>query len=339
MILIDAIYVNTGGGKVLLNYLIEKLGKTDAIVLYLLDKRIEGKHKFGKPSDQIIYMKSTLLNRFIFYKKNRFKFNKVFCLGNIPPLIKLNCKTYTYFHNSIYLNIPDGFSYIQIFLYFLKISLLNILKENTNEWLVQSNFIKNKFHLKYNISINSIRVIPFFPPFSMKKTLVVRKKNTYVYVSNATPNKNHGRLIEAFCAFFNEYKKGELILTVGDEFKNILNIIKEKKRLGFPIINVGYMDRENLKNLYCSVEYLIFPSLEESFGLGIQEAIVNGCKIIGSDLPYLYEICIPSLVFDPMSVNSIVNAFEKSLFENVRESKSLVEDKVDLIIYELTNNI
>ena len=41
MLLIDAIYINTGGGKILLDYLIEELEKTDKQIFYLLDKRIQ----------------------------------------------------------------------------------------------------------------------------------------------------------------------------------------------------------------------------------------------------------------------------------------------------------
>jgi hypothetical protein len=44
MILIDALYINNSGGKVLLDYLIEELEKTDKEVFYLLDERIQKKN-------------------------------------------------------------------------------------------------------------------------------------------------------------------------------------------------------------------------------------------------------------------------------------------------------
>ena len=58
MILIDAIYINTGGGKILLDYLIEELEKTDKQIFYLLDKRIEKEKYIIKPSNIILYLNS-----------------------------------------------------------------------------------------------------------------------------------------------------------------------------------------------------------------------------------------------------------------------------------------
>ena len=39
MILIDALYINNGGGKVLLDYLVEHLEVTNLPIYYLLDKQ------------------------------------------------------------------------------------------------------------------------------------------------------------------------------------------------------------------------------------------------------------------------------------------------------------
>jgi hypothetical protein len=44
MILIDAIYINNGGGKILLDYLISQINNTNLEIHYLIDSRIENKH-------------------------------------------------------------------------------------------------------------------------------------------------------------------------------------------------------------------------------------------------------------------------------------------------------
>ena len=44
MILVDALYINNGGGKILLDYLILKLNESSLDVYYLLDDRIIGNH-------------------------------------------------------------------------------------------------------------------------------------------------------------------------------------------------------------------------------------------------------------------------------------------------------
>ena len=73
MLLIDAIYINTGGGKILLDYLIEELEKTDKQIFYLLDKRIEKEKYVVKSTNVILYLKSGFFDRINFYKKNKKK--------------------------------------------------------------------------------------------------------------------------------------------------------------------------------------------------------------------------------------------------------------------------
>lgn len=330
MILIDAIYINNGGGKVLLDYLIEELEKKNHKIYYLLDDRVRQIHPKIKEENIIYYLKPCLIKRFLFYKKNKFSFTKIFCLGNIPPLTKTKSEVIVYFHNSILLDVPMDFSWLEHFKYFFKVIIVNLFKFNVNRWFVQSNFIKNKFQKKYNVKEQNIELMPFYPSFDIDpKDSIIRIKQTYLYVSNAQPNKNHEKLINAFCLFYDKHHLGKLILTVSSNFPFILNIINEKILLGYPIENIGFVDRSTLQRTYLSTEFLIFPSLAESFGLGLIEGIECGCKIIGSDLPYTYEVCEPSIVFNPIQIQSILTAFEQSILDT----------PVKLSIPKIKNNI
>ena len=87
MLLIDALYINVGGGKVLLNYLISELEKTDYPVHYLLDERIREQHPKVKKSNQVLCLVAGIKSRKQFYKLNKNAFSKVLCFGNIPPHI------------------------------------------------------------------------------------------------------------------------------------------------------------------------------------------------------------------------------------------------------------
>ena len=70
MVLIDALYINNGGGKILLDYLISSIEEEDIGVCYLLDDRVKGKIPKVKSSNEVVYMKARLFSRFKFYKKN-----------------------------------------------------------------------------------------------------------------------------------------------------------------------------------------------------------------------------------------------------------------------------
>ena len=57
MILIDAVYVNVTGGKILLDLLIEELEKRDLEIFYLLDYRIINNHPKISKNNRIKYLK------------------------------------------------------------------------------------------------------------------------------------------------------------------------------------------------------------------------------------------------------------------------------------------
>jgi len=316
MILIDAIFINNGGGKVLLDYLISELEKIDTPIYYLIDERMQTSHPPIKKENVVQYFKPSYRKRAQFYRQEQDSFTKILCFGNLPPNRKTSATVYTYFHQLIYISIPNEFSFKEKLFFLLKRRVLKHILHHTDFWIVQSNQTKLKLSEKFNLDSRKVLPIPFYPPFTAINESIVRKKNTYLYVSNATPHKNHFKLIENFCAFYDKYKIGKLILTVDTNYPNVLHLMDSKQKQEYPIENIGFVDRKTLYKTYLSSEYLIFPSLSESFGLGLIEAIESGCKVIAADLPYTYEVCEPSIVFDPLCDKSMFNAFEKSINGN-----------------------
>lgn len=332
MVLIDALYINNSGGKVLLDYLMTQLELSDKKVFYLLDERIIGNTIPIKSTNQVLFMKAGLLRRHSFYQKHKNDFSTVLCFGNLPPSIRLNAKVYTYFHQLLFLEIPNGTSLLTSFMIRLKMAVVQFLQPNTDFWLVQTELVKRKFLKKYAPKPDSVLLLPFYLTFEAKNTQIERKSHQYVFVSNGVPHKNHIRLINAFCTFFDTHKKGTLYLTISEEFVFLKKYIDDKIKLGFPIINLGHIDRFQLHELYLQSTFHIFPSLTESFGLGLIEGIECGCRIIGADVEYTYAVCEPSLVFDPFDESSIVRAFERSLTENLPQSKAKVKNEMEALL-------
>lgn len=330
MVLVDAIFIHNGGGKVLLDYLVEQLEQREIDVFYLFDKRLKNKPYLIKKSNQSIYLLASLIKRDKFYRKNKNLFSKVFILGNIPPLCKINAEVITYFHNLIYLSVPKEFSFREQIKYRLKISVINVFKTNTDIWVVQSEEVRNQFVEKFN-EVDKINVISYYPEIKSERQ-AKREKGRMMYVSNAQANKNHKRLIDAFCRAYDEVKKGELVLTVNNDFCEIVEIIKKAQDDGYPIINLGFINRNDLAKEYLKTEYVIFPSLSESLGLGIIEGITMGCKIIGANLPYTFAVCKPSLTFEPQDIFSIKSSILTALEKDTSFSFLKVENKMDLLI-------
>ncbi|UOU96723.1 glycosyltransferase [Chryseobacterium daecheongense] len=336
MILIDAIYTHQTGGKVLLDYLVSEIEKTDAEVFYLFDDRISKDSYKIKPTNKFLFEKSTFFKRFSFYRKNKDIFSKVLCFGNIPPPIKINAIVYTFLHQRIYLEIPRELPLKTRFSFFIKTEVVKLFKDNTDYWLVQNENIKLKLNEKFKVDKNHILNLPFYPSVKGEKE-IERNNFGFIYISHPFPHKNHLNLIDAFCLFYDLENKGQLVLTVDRSYKELCDYIDEKIAKGYPIKNIGFVNRDDLYQYYRGNRYLIFPSLTESFGLGIIEAIENGCDIIGANLPYTYEVCEPSLIFDPNNVQSIKDSIIQSIdFHNVKRSKLKVKDKIQTLIKLLT---
>jgi glycosyltransferase involved in cell wall biosynthesis len=331
MILIDSLYINNGGGKVLLDYLVLELEQSGLKVFYLFDERCKGDFR-EVSSNRRTFLKASIYNRYLFYKKNRTTFDCVCCFANLAPPLKIRATVFTYFHQKLFLSIPKSVSLKQHVFLKIKILIFRMFLKNSNYWIVQSKSIRDMLSEIHNIDKETILTLPFYPPLKIQVSNITRIKNSFIYVSNASAYKNHKRLIDAFCMFYDRHKTGKLTLTVSPDFDVIFNLIKEKVAKGYPINNIGFVRREELATYYQESEYLIFPSLAESFGLGIVEAIENGCKVIGSNLPYMNAVCNPSITFEPNDVKSISKALEMILEPCVESTSQILFNEIDSII-------
>jgi glycosyltransferase involved in cell wall biosynthesis len=330
MILIDAIYINNSGGKIILDYLIESLEDQDVNVTYLLDERIRNNHPKIDKKNKTIYLKPSLKLRHSFYKSNRNSFHKILCFSNLPPSIKLKATVYTYFHQKLFLEIPKQLPLKQKLVFFIKSSIFKFLKSNTNFWIVQTE-VMQKALAKSGISDTKILILPFYPNLpNLPKSEKLDK--SFLYVSSGADHKNHNILLDAFKLHYDKYKTGQLHITVGDEFINLQVKIKQLVLDYYPIFNYGFVNREKLAKLYNSCTFVLYPSLSESFGLGILEGLENDCKIIGANLPYTFAVCNPSLIFDPTDVKSIIKTIQIACTAKVKPSQQLVFNEINKII-------
>ncbi|MGK4567211.1 glycosyltransferase [Flavobacterium sp. 3HN19-14] len=248
--------------------------------------------------------------------------------------MKTNAVVYTYFHQKLFLEIPKTFSFKQKLTFQIKSLIFKFLLKNTDYLMVQTQVVKDDFSAKINVlKPENILLLPFYPQINSTITgKIDRKKHSFVYISSGSPHKNHKRLLTAFVDFYNLHKTGELRLTVSEDYLDLLMEVQDLQRKGYPIVNYGFMEREALAAIYSSSEYCIYPSLSESFGLGIIEAVESGCKIIGADLPYTNAVCKPSITFNPLDEKSITEAFEKAINNEDAATEQKVFNEIDKLI-------
>ena len=335
--IINAINLHNGGGKTYLYLLHSYLENNDNLLI--LDYRFKKNHIHFKKA-KVIFLKKGLLRNFkifiircFFYfryystnKKNNTnleKFVEIY-LNGIPPFIRFeNSQIYLFIQNKLLFDnlIPifKNLDFLKLKFYlliqkslqtlFLRDSDLIIVQTNSMFELV-SKYLKNKIifqeevwgdfdlkifdNLKKSLNKPDKDLINNIKDISLNNIL-------FFFPASCYKHKNHPKLIEAFNIL---RKKSsfpfKLLLTLNrDELKNL------KRFDSNYIIYLGNLDYHNLINVYKYIDYLVYPSFSESFGLPLIEASSNNIKIIASDLDYVYDVCDPFLTFDPFSVYDI----------------------------------
>lgn len=332
MLLIDALYINNSGGKVLLDYLIKSSEAYSNNTYYLLDKRCEGSYDFI-PEDRRVYLPGKLYLRHTFYKKNIEKFTKVFCFGNIPPTIKTGIPVYTYFHNVSIFDHPETYRWKEKLVKRLKGKIISYLAKNSAFFIVQSQNVKNLLIQHVELPQNQCLVLPFYNV--QKCTSSSIKQESFAFISNGNTHKNHNNLLDAWIELFNRGLSPELHLTVTSNHIALVKRIDEAVKGGVKITNHGYTDSYRL---YEKCKYLVYPSLCESFGLGLIEAVESGCDVVASNLPYVYEVVEPTATFDPVDYLSIADTVEQVLSRKAKKKTSLIVDNKIQDLLKILNN-
>lgn len=338
MIHIVAPNIKNGGGLELLLYLIEYLKNnyqnTKSIVY--IDNSL---HMIGSSENiEVIHMKSSWEKIKLFSKK----IDNALYFGNLPPLRK-SYNSIVYFHN-LYLLMPSNklmkTSVKFLIKYFLQQMYIRYFIKNVDVVACQNDDIINKFIEKY--SFCSVKSLPFFRLCNRELLNGELKIYDFCYVSLAHPHKNHHRLIEACEILSQENISFSLALTIEDGHDELIEKINHVNQKGnVKIINLGQLSKENVCKLYAQSKCLVFPSTEETFGLGLVEAVNMGLDIIASDLSYVYQSVEPSLVFDPNSSFDISLKIQEYLNGNIKKSKSKINNEIDKMMQILIkdNNV
>jgi glycosyltransferase involved in cell wall biosynthesis len=331
MVLIDALFINKGGGAVLLEYLIETIlahPKKNEF-FFLLDPRFE------RPAildNNYLVISNKMSDRIRFYKQNGSKYSKVFCFANTPPPIRLKATTYTYFHNQKLLEAPERKfekAYFSVYLKYLAVKLFN---KNTDHYIVQTpHMVEALTGLGLKDTAHCL-TIPFYDdrkyqaahtPFSS------RVKDEFVFISNPSPQKNYPTLLDAWEYLLSNRHTHKLHVTIYGTAPGLITRMEDLVSKGARIQNHVYVDP---RDLYFSCPYLIFPSTTESFGLPLIEAVDSGMKVIASNLPYVHDVVVPSLTFEPMDKTSIADAVMYALNNDVPFPKLVTRNEVDKLV-------
>jgi hypothetical protein len=340
MILIDAIYINSGGGKTLLRLLLDNIVKTNLnTFIILIDDNLEKSNLFSNYNfgNNLIVVKKTFFSRFSIYIKLYSKFNTVLCFSSIPPPFFLPKKrVFIYFHNTFLLKSKDKFNFSSIKIYLKKV-YFRLFYLDSYSIYVQTVFIQQKlFEYKF-INQNNVFVRPIFFDQIVEDS-ISRTNYKYVYIADDSLHKNHLFLIKAWLILFNSsenFKSCELYLTINFDSSYLTKYYQKDYLLDKNIIFLGEIDNNEAFKILKNAYFLVYVSLNESFGLPLIEASLNGCGIIAPDLPYVSEVIIPTYYYKNDSINDLIAAFKKTNTKYFLNSFIKVENKISHILNDL----
>ncbi|GAW94026.1 glycosyltransferase family 4 protein [Calderihabitans maritimus] len=157
--------------------------------------------------------------------------------------------------------------------------------------------------------------------FSPSKRKVASGPAYFLHVSQYVPPfhhmKNVNRIIEAYARLSHE-RKPRLVLVIPGYPSTEINV------KGVELIRRSKTSDE-LATLYQGAVGFIFPSLHETFGMPILEAMACGCPVITSNVTACPEVAgDAALLVNPRSVDEITQAMlrlaeDKSLREELRQ--------------------
>ncbi|HTT02822.1 MAG TPA: glycosyltransferase family 1 protein [Steroidobacteraceae bacterium] len=138
-----------------------------------------------------------------------------------------------------------------------------------------------------------------------------------LYAGAVYPPKNFTRMVQAY-AQVGPARGVSLVIAGGENRFLSEHELEEPARLGLdPWVKwAGWIDAPTLAAFYQMSQALLLPSLFESFGLPIIEAMASGCPVVTSNCYGAKEIAAgAALLVEPQSVDSIAAGIARVLDE------------------------
>lgn len=310
--IIYALGIHSGGGKVLLDHILSS-NMFEKIDFLICDSR------YAVPAGlnfqiNIIFIKPNLISRWLAEIKLRnisasINQTEIFCFSNMPPAFKLKGKTILFFQNALLL--PDteikNFSFKSYLRLKYEQFWIKFFIKNIDEVWIQSKWMRDKF-----FSTNApILINPFLPYLPSPKFVV--KMFRFICVTGSAPHKQLLKLISVWPKKLDPSFK---ILIICDTYSD--HLIKHINSIDNPNIEFKFnISRSELFDFYQCSEILLNTSLIESMCLPIYEAKHFGLKIATMDVLFTKEIDFINFKFFKLTEDEIIKCSEFFLNSNI----------------------
>jgi glycosyltransferase involved in cell wall biosynthesis len=346
-ILFNGMNLKTGGGKnILFNFIAEIQKNTSSYNWFIL---VPNKYDFIEIKNKnIFFIQPNLFFRFnitfpflyFLYFPIIIKYFRINLILNFGDIIIPTRIKQIYFFDWAYAVYNDNYIWdnMKIFQKFqrrIKVFLIKYFIKYPQKIIVQTNNIKKRIELFYNLK--NIIIIPTPVQFEIFNNPIKNNLIKYLVVpSDNMPHKNLNILIK-LAKIIDDLELPFVIILTLDYNKNTKDLLNSIKYQNLKSIKTyGVLSNIKMLELYQKADALLLPTLLESYGLPYIEAMAIGIPILTSDLDFAHDICQDAAIFfNPNDEMSILKSIE-NLFNNDILRRNLM-DNGKIIVKKLPN--
>jgi len=137
-----------------------------------------------------------------------------------------------------------------------------------------------------------------------------------IYFAHLVEYKNHPVLVQALRWIRAEFPEVKLFLSVDRRQRQARRLLRVVEEAGVAphVVWLGSLNPAEVNYSLSRSHLMVYPSLAESFGLPLVEAMAAGCPIAAADLPYAHEVAGGAAAyFDPCSPESLAQCVVQTL--------------------------
>lgn len=184
-------------------------------------------------------------------------------------------------------------------------NIIDKLKIPAEKVVVVYNAVSDRFNNRYATN----EIAAFRHQYSLPEKYIL-------FLGNTAPKKNTKNVIKAYAEYCNS-EKAPIPLVLLDYSRELvimqLEELKQKQLLD-QFIFPGYVKHNQMPLMYNAASLFLYPSLRESFGLPILEAMACGVPVITSNTSSMPEVAgNAAVIVNPFSYEEIAAAMHRLL--------------------------